>query len=652
MKRFLITSALPYANGPIHFGHIAGAYLPADCYARYQRLKKNDVLYICGSDEYGIAITLSAELCKRTPQEHVNIFHKKNYEVFQQLDFSFDHYSRTTCSEHKEVVQEFFLDLYKNGYIEEREEEHLYSEEEQRFLADRYVIGICPKCGFEKARGDECTKCGVSYEAEDLLNPRSKLTGSQLILKRTKHWYLRFDLFKDSLKKWISKKKWKANVLEFTKNYIKDLKPRAITRDLLWGIPIPLKGTEGKVLYVWFDAPIGYISIVKQWATEQGQPDLWKKYWFDENTKLVHFIGKDNIPFHTVFFPSMIMGQDKPYILPDQVPANEFLLLEGRQFSKSDDWYIDLKDFFSKYNSCQIRFYLSNIAPENSDSEFMWKDFQNKCNALLLGKLGNFVNRTLVFYKNFCTKVTASSEDIEDGKKCISEIEEAYENFQLKKATSILMRLCDLGNTYFDKKKPWTLKDPSKKDILEAIISNCLNYVRLIALASYPIIPKTAEKIWDMLGYKKSLSKCSWDEVVKNDIPVEQKIKDPSILFKKIEDKEIQMEIDKLYKKSEEISFSDFNKMQLVVGEILSCEKLGENLLKMQINIKKETRVIVSSLAKYFSPPDLIKKKVIVVANLKPKKIFGVVSHGMILVAEGEKITLPFVNAPVGSPVC
>src|SRR5579862_125579 len=396
-EKILITSALPYANGPLHFGHIAGAYLPGDCYARFERLKGNDVLYVCGSDEYGVAITLNAELAGRTPKQHVDIFHEiiKNY--FTKLNFSFDHYSRTTWPGHVKTTQEFFRDLLENGYIEEKVTDQLFSEADNRFLADRYVVGTCPKCAFPEARGDECQRCGASYEATDLIQPRSKLTGASLIRKSTKHWFLRFDLFKEKLAQWIAEKEWKPNVINFAKGYIDDLKPRAITRDSDWGIPIPLPHTEGKVFYVWFDAPIGYISAVREWAELKGTPDAWKNYWLDPKTKLVQFIGKDNIPFHAVFFPAMLMGQNQPYKLVDELPANEFYNLEGRQFSKSDGWYIDLDAFFKQFTTDQIRYAIASNAPETSDSEFSWKDFQMRCNSELLGKYGNLVNRTLVF---------------------------------------------------------------------------------------------------------------------------------------------------------------------------------------------------------------------------------------------------------------
>jgi methionyl-tRNA synthetase len=555
-KKILITSALPYANGPIHFGHIAGAYLPADCYARFERLMKNDVIYICGSDEYGVAISLSAEMAKRSPKEHVDIFHKINSEFFERLDFSFDHFSRTTSKFHQPVVQKFFKDLYENGYIEKRTEKHLFSEEEQKFLADRYVIGTCPKCGFEEARGDECQKCGASYEATDLISPRSKLTQSSLKLKPSTHWYLRFDLFKEKLLDWIKDKKWKPNVEQFTMQYIKDLKARAITRDAKWGIPVPLDEAKDKVLYVWFDAPIGYISATMEWASLIQKPDKWKDYWFDQETKLVHFVGKDNIPFHTIFFPAMIMGQNDPYVLPDQVPANEFFLLEGRQFSKSDGWYIDLDDFFTKYSTDQIRYYLASNAPENQDSDFSWKEFGLRCNAELLGKFGNFVHRVVTFAKSRCNNQVPAYNLQADDKVFLEKIidyinkaEEAYSNFHLRKASQIVMELAHLGNTYFDNKKPWVLaKDEEKKEAMNTTIYCCLECIKSLALIAYPIIPSSSKKIWEILGYTSNIEEKGWSIIKNEKIPSLQTLRESKPLFQKIENERIEEEINKLKK--------------------------------------------------------------------------------------------------------
>lgn len=559
MEKILITSALPYANGPLHFGHIAGAYLPGDCYARFQRIIGNDAIYICGSDEYGVAITLSAEMAGRSPKEHVDVFDEINRDLFKKLNFSFDHFSRTTWEGHQESVHQYFLDLLKNGYIEARETLQLYSEADHRFLADRYVVGECPKCGFKDARGDECTKCGASFEATDLKNPRSKLTNSPLVLKKTKHWFILLDKFKDRLTAWIETKKWKPNVINFVKDYIKDLRPRSITRDSDWGISIPLPDTEGKVIYVWFDAPIGYISASKEWAQKLGSPEKWKEYWCDPKTKMVNFVGKDNIPFHAAIFPAMTLGQDQPYKIVDELPANEFLMLEGRQFSKSDNWTIDLEDFFSRYTADQIRYTLAANAPETSDAEFTWRDFQNRCNGDLSGKYGNFVNRVLVFAKNNCgAKVPhpGKLEEIdikflEKVKKLAEQAKDNYNSFSLRRATQTIMELAQEGNVYFDGKQPWkAAKNPDTRPSMETTVSCCLECIKVLALISYPIIPETAEKVWKMLGMGSVLSKQLWDKVVETHLKQDQELPAPEILFKKIEDEQIEQELQKLKKTS------------------------------------------------------------------------------------------------------
>ncbi|MCB1181143.1 MAG: methionine--tRNA ligase, partial [Chlamydiia bacterium] len=412
-QKVLITSALPYSNGSLHFGHIAGAYLPADAYARFERLLGKEVLYICGSDQYGVAITLSAELAGRTPEEQSSFYHQVNTDLFKKLGFSFDHFSKTTCSEHAPTVTEFFWDLKKNGHIEEREAEQLFSEKENRFLADRYVVGTCPRCGYEEARGDECGRCGANYEATDLKNPRSKLTGFTLVSRKTKHYYLLFDHFKERLTNFLKTKGWKSNTMHFASSYIKEIKPRAITRDLSWGVPVP-HDKEGKVFYVWFDAPIGYISATQEWAKNKGDRELWKRYWYDPQTRYVQFIGKDNIPFHAIFFPAMIMGQNRPYKLVDELVANEFLNFEGKQFSKSDGCFIELSEFFEHFEPDQIRYTLAANAPETADSEFTWKDFEMRCNVELVGKLGNFVNRVLVFVQNHTSGKVPPRGELQD----------------------------------------------------------------------------------------------------------------------------------------------------------------------------------------------------------------------------------------------
>lgn len=554
-EKILITSALPYANGPLHFGHIAGAYLPADCYARFQRLMKNDVLFISGSDEYGVAITLSADLAGRTPEEHVNIYHEIIGDFFKEINISFDHYSRTTWKGHVKPVQEYFLDLLNNGFIEARVTEQLFSESDQKFLADRYVIGTCKECGYEEARGDECPSCGASYEATQLINPRSKISGSSLIRKETKHWFLLLEKFKDRLTEWLKDKEWKPNVINFVKGYIDEIHARAITRDSKWGIPVPLPDTEGKVLYVWFDAPIGYISSTMEWAEKKGDVEAWKTYWEDPETKLVHFIGKDNIPFHAVIFPAMTMGQNKPLKLVDELPANEFYKLEGRQFSKSDGWYIDLEQFFKTYTADQIRYTIAMSAPETSDSEFTWKDFQLRCNTDLVGKLGNLLNRVLVFSKNQCEgKVPAvgvlepiDKAFIDQVQKLQEEAKEAYSHFKLRRAGQLLMEVAQCGNVYFDAKKPWKdAKDVSRREPLETTIALSLNCLKILSLIAYPLIPATAEKIWKQLGFQSTIENEGWEKITQSEIPKGQVLGTPEILFRKIEDAEIEIEMAKL----------------------------------------------------------------------------------------------------------
>jgi methionyl-tRNA synthetase len=558
MEKILITSALPYANGPLHFGHISGAYLPGDCYARFQRLLGNDTLYICGSDDYGVAITLSAEMAGRTPQQHVDTFHQINVDLFKKLNFSFDHYSRTTWEGHPETVHQYFLDLLHNGLIEDRETLQLYSEADKRFLADRYVVGECPKCGFKEARGDECTRCGASFEATDLKNPRSKLTNAPLVLKKTKHWFILLDKFKDRLIDWIDKKNWKTNVVNFVKDYIKDLRPRSVTRDSDWGVSIPLPNTEGKIIYVWFEACIGYISATKEWAQISGAPEKWKDYWCDPKTKLVNFIGKDNIPFHAVLFPAMTMGQNQPYKVVDELPANEFLMLEGRQFSKSDGWMIDLDDFFKRYTADQIRYTLAANAPESSDAEFTWHDFQNRCNGDLGGKYGNFVNRVLVFAKNNCNSKIPEQGKLEETdqkflekvRKLALQAEDNYNSFSLRRATQTIMELAQEGNVYFDAKQPWkAVKNPETKPSMETTIACCLECIKILALISSPIIPETAEKVWKMIGMTTPLSQQKWVEVVDKPVKSGQILPSPEILFKKIEDEQIDHELEKLRKR-------------------------------------------------------------------------------------------------------
>lgn len=559
VEKILITAALPYANGPLHFGHIAGAYLPADCYARFQRLRKKDVLYICGSDEYGIPITISAELAGRTPQEHVDLFHQVNRDFFAKLQISFDHYSRTTWPGHQEPCREFFSDLSANGYIEERTTDQLYSEADNRFLADRYVTGECPRCGFGEARGDECPRCGASYEATELKNPRSKTTGAALALRPTKHWFLLLDKFKERLNAWLERKRWKPNVMHFIKDYIDRLHARAITRDSSWGIPVPLPGSEGKVLYVWFDAPIGYISATKEWAEKNGFPDKWKEYWLDPEVKLVQFMGKDNITFHASIFPAMIMGQNRPYKSVDELVANEFYNLEGRQFSKSDGWTIDLEGFFKNYTVDQIRYVIAANAPETSDSEFTWKDFQTRCNSELSGKYGNLVNRVLTFVRAKCEGVVPEAGVLEpidrdfigQIRELVDQAADGYENFKVRRAAQIVLELAQAGNVYFDAKHPWKdAKQPETLSRMKTTLACSLECIKALALISYPIIPETAGKVFSMIGFTERVG--DWDAIRDQTIPAGTILPESSVLFRRVEDGPIEEEIQKLRQSGKE----------------------------------------------------------------------------------------------------
>jgi methionyl-tRNA synthetase len=677
--KIAITSALPYANGPLHFGHIAGAYLPGDCYARFQRLRGNEVLYLCGSDEYGVAITLSAEMAGRTPQEHVDKFHAVNKALFDKLQFSFDHYSRTTWPGHVPTVQQFYKDLKEKGLIEEKTENHLYSEQEKRFLADRYVVGTCPKCGFEEARGDECQRCAASYEATDLKNPRSKLTGSPLVLRPSAHLYLRFDHFKQQLADWIRSKNWKENVVHFAMRYIEELRPRAITRDSSWGVPVP--GYPDKVFYVWFDAPIGYISAAKEWAVKIGHPDRWKDYWLDPKTKLVHFIGKDNIPFHTVFFPAMLMGQNLPYKLPDEVPANEFYMLEGRQFSKSDGWTIDLEEFFNSYTPDQIRYAIASNAPETADSDFSWKDFQMRCNAELLGKFGNFAHRVLIFAKQHCELKMPLASELNDADHqfiiqmhlLVETAASHYEQFSLRKVSQALMELAQLGNTYFDLKKPWALaKDPSRHAEMRTTIALCLECIKNLTLVASPLIPASSQAIWKLLGFHTELAKGSWETITQTAIPPGQHLGESTPLFRKVEDTEIEVQVAKLgalktpqekpmtlqvtYEPLKEtIAFEQFDKIDIRVAQVLEATKVpkSKKLLKLLLDLGFEKRIVVSGIALHYEPEKLIGKKVLFLANLAPAIIMGIESQGMVLAASlGTDLELPAIqNLPPGSQI-
>jgi methionyl-tRNA synthetase len=656
----LITAALPYANGTIHVGHLAGAYLPADIYHRYLQSIDKESLFICGSDEYGIAITIKAEEANRSPKQQVDHFHNINKDLFSKVGIDFSHYSRTTLAIHAKRTQEFFVEHFKNGYIEKKTIQQLYSPKENRFLADRYVLGTCPKCSYDKARGDECTKCGASFEATDLINPVSKMSGSKLELKETQHYFFRFDLFKDTLKAWLETRSFKPSTMNFSRQYIEDLKPRCISRDLDWGIPIPLPDTEGKVLYVWYDAPIGYIS-----ATEDLDPSLVQRFWLDKNTRYVQFIGKDNTTFHSVLFPAMIMGQDQPYKLVDDLVVNEFLNLKGEKFSKSSGNSLDLAKMLEWISPDQIRFYLSFIAPEHQDSDFSFDDLVVRVNAELVGKLGNFVHRTLKFIEMHLQQIPQKKELNSQDEEFLEHLNQhiilgatAFENFSIKKALELLLDMAQLSNRYFDQQKPWVLvKNVENHDRLHTVLFVCLQAVKALLTQMGPILPFAAKKGWHMLGIDKVPSRKDGMHLqvhqIQNITPLFEKL-ELKIMETPQEQPAIIAEV--AHPQKAAIEFADFEKIDLRVADVLQCEAVpkSEKLLKFTLDVGGQTRVILSGIKNFVaSPEELVGKKVAIVANLKPRKMMGIESHGMILsvVQDGKFELLNFTTAPSGAAI-
>ncbi|MFP4042339.1 MAG: methionine--tRNA ligase [Bacteroidales bacterium] len=666
-KRYLITAALPYANGPLHIGHIAGAYLPADIYVRYLRLKGKEVAFICGSDEHGVPITLRARKEGVSPQEIVDKFHQINKEGFQQLGIEFDIYHRTSDDLHHKTASDFFLNLYEKGEFIEKEEEQFYDEKEKQYLADRYIIGTCPKCNYENAYGDQCEQCGASLSPKELINPKSVLSGNEPVRKKTKHWYLPLDKYQEEwLEKWIDSHKndWKANVYGQCKSWLtQGLQPRAVTRDLEWGVPVPLKDAEGKVLYVWFDAPIGYISATKAWAEEKGKD--WVLFWKDKETRLIHFIGKDNIVFHCLIFPSMLKAHGE-YILPDNVPANEFLNLEGQKLSTSRNWAVwvneFIKDFPGKVDV--LRYSLSANFPEQKDNDFTWKDFQSRNNNELVAVMGNFVNRALVLTKKYfdkkvpeCGALTEYDKEIlEKAAQIKLDLENRIENFKFREAVKIAMDMARLGNKYLADTEPWNLYDSDPQRV-ETIMNISLQITASIAIVIEPFLPFTAEKLRDFLN----IGKLNWDLAGQPEIlKPGHEIKKPKHLFQKIEDSEVEKQVEKLkeaWKKKEQeetgvepakenISFEDFTKLDIRTGKILEAEKVPKTkkLLKLKIDTGIDHRTVVSGIAEYFSPGSVKGKQVSIVVNLAPKKIKGIESHGMILMAEDTNGKLIFVS--------
>ena len=674
-KRYTITAALPYANGPLHIGHIAGAYLPADIYARFKRMQGDDVAFICGSDEHGAAITLRAKKEGTTPQAIVDKYHDINKKAFADFGIQFDIYDRTSSPNHHDMAQEFFKTIYEKGAFTQETTDQFYDEEHEQFLADRYVTGECPKCGNPSAYGDQCEKCGSSLSPTDLINPKSTLSGKTPVMKQTTHFYLPMDKHEAWLKEWIEQgkldgkvqhnpKEWKNQVIGQCKSWIDGgLNPRAITRDLDWGVKIPVEGGEGKVLYVWFDAPIGYVSATRKWAEENGKD--WKTYWQGEDTKLVHFIGKDNIVFHCIIFP-IILKMHGDYILPDNVPANEFLNLEGEKISTSRNWAVWLHEYMEDFpgKEDELRYVLTSIAPENKDSEFTWKDYQARINNELADILGNFVNRVVVLNNKYYDGLVPARNELYDlDKDVISEmgtykekIEKLIDAYKFREANNEIMNLARLGNKYLAETEPWKLIKQDEERV-KTIMNIATQITANLSIANQAVLPNTSAKIASMLN----MENISWNKLGSADlIPVGHKVIKGDLLFNKIEDDVIATQLKKLEdnKKQMELAnktitpqketcnFDDFMKMDIRVGKILEAEKVkkADKLLQLKVDTGVDTRTILSGIAEHYTPDEVIGKEVSVLINLAPRKIRGIESQGMILMAENKEGKLTFVK--------
>ena len=653
-KRYLVTSALPYANGPVHIGHLAGVYIPSDIYTRYLRLRGRDVISVCGSDEHGVPITIKARQEGVSPQDIVDKYHGIIKESFRRLGMSFDIYSRTTSPMHHKTASDFFRKLYDDGKFIEQTSQQYYDEEAGQFLADRYIVGTCPHCQNERAYGDQCEKCGSTLNATDLIGPKSAITGSTPVLRETKHWFLPLDRYEEFLRKWIldGHKEWKSNVYGQCKSWLDlGLQPRAVSRDLDWGIPVPVEGADGKVLYVWFDAPIGYIS-----ATKELTPD-WEKYWKDEDTKMVHFIGKDNIVFHCIVFPSMLKAHGD-YILPENVPANEFLNLEGDKISTSRNWAVWLHEYLEEFPGKEdvLRYVLCANAPETKDNDFTWKDFQARNNNELVAVLGNFVNRALVLtQKYYGGAVPPAGELTAYDRETVAEIpvikkslEENIENYRFREALKDAMNLARLGNKYLADSEPWKLVKTDSERV-KTILNVALQITANIAVAIEPFMPFTAEKVLKLL----QIGKPGWDELGSTALlEAGHVIGTPELLFEKIEDSVVEAQLEKLAAtkqtnlaaemgkevtpQKEVVSFDDFGKMDIRVVTIKEAEKIAKTkkLLKLTIDTGIDTRTIVSGIAEYYTPEELVGRQVLVLVNLEPRELKGVLSQGMVLMGQ------------------
>jgi methionyl-tRNA synthetase len=661
-KRTLITSALPYANGPVHIGHLAGVYVPADIFARYLRMKGEEVAFIGGSDEHGVPITLKAKNEGITPQDVVDKYHGIIKKAFADFGISFDVYSRTSAKVHHETASEFFKTLYDKGMFVEKSTEQYYDKETNQFLADRYITGTCPKCSFEKAYGDQCESCGSSLNATDLIDPKSALSGNKPELKETKHWYLPLDKYEPWLREWILEghKEWKSNVYGQCKSWIDGgLHPRAVTRDLDWGVPVPIEGAEGKVLYVWFDAPIGYIS-----ATKELTPD-WEKYWKDPECKMVHFIGKDNIVFHCIIFPAMLKAEGS-YILPDNVPSNEFLNLEGDKISTSRNWAVWLHEYLEEFPGKEdvLKYVLTANAPETKDNDFTWKDYQARNNNELVAILGNFVNRALVLASKYYDGVVpASGELLDIDKETLSEIsnlkssvEKSLDNYRFREALKGAMDMARLGNKYLADMEPWKVVKTDEERV-KTIMNVSLQITANLTIVFEPFLPKKM----DILRGFLNMENLPWSELGRTDLMAAgHKVNKPQLLFEKVEDATIQAQVDKLLatrkanemaeavakEAKENIEFDDFSKLDIRVGTIIEAEKVAKTkkLLKLKVDTGIDQRTVVSGIAEYYSPDDIIGQQVSILVNLAPKKLRGIESQGMILMAENADGSLAFVS--------
>ena len=663
----IVTSALPYANGPLHLGHLAGAYLTADCFVRYHRLKGEDVLFICGSDEHGVPITIAAEKEGVTPQDIVDRYHEWNKDTFQKMGISFDYYGRTSSAVHRETSQEIFTELYEKGFFKLKSEELFYDESTQMFLPDRYVKGECPNCGYGEAYGDQCEKCGNSLNPTELINPISALSGKTPVRKETQHWYMPLGEMQDKLESWIkTREHWKPNVMGQIKSWLQEgLNDRAATRDLNWGVPVPLEGADGKVLYVWFEAPIGYISATKEWAQQSNNPEAWKNYWKNDEAKLYHFIGKDNIVFHCIMFPIVLMEHGN-FILPENVPANEFLNLEGKKLSTSRGWAVWLHDYLEHFEADYLRYALGVTLPESKDSDFSWKDFQNRVNNELVAVFGNFVNRASSFIEKYADSmvpplVDPQPIDVEMLRAIDTQrqkIEFAYEHFRFREVVQEGMQLARLANKYFTDTEPWKTRKTNETACFNSLHVS-IQVVAALSVIMEPILPESMK----MLRYQIGLSDSTkWSEISSSMLTVGQSLQAATLLFQKIEDESIQLELDKLQDSLKDLStesnvdypvlkspiqFDDFLSLDLRVGVIVEVEEVPKSnkLLAFKVDIGVETRTILSGIKKHVDKDTVIGQKVTVVCNLESRTIMGIESQGMIVMAESPEGRLHFVES-------